>query len=206
MILNIIDRRKRRYRWKNITAITEATCHDNSCADSDQAEPNVSGIGYDEWEDVSLAVAIKLADSLTYDATLYLYDLGDGIRIVTDTEMVSRAATAPDAIRRAAVEECATTDRCFKCDGGLLTICPACNPFTTPGQIKWQQEAIARRDAKIAALTKALTGTIRNALVTASMGVKVGSDIHVVCRTAIEICTALATNAMDGLSPQETKP
>jgi len=38
MILNIIDNRKRPYRWKRISAIIEATWHDNSCEDADIAE------------------------------------------------------------------------------------------------------------------------------------------------------------------------
>jgi hypothetical protein len=32
MIWNIVDRRKRPYRWKAITAIIEPTYHDNNCA------------------------------------------------------------------------------------------------------------------------------------------------------------------------------
>ena len=38
MIWNIIDKRTRTYRWKAITAIIEPVSHDNSCADSDQAD------------------------------------------------------------------------------------------------------------------------------------------------------------------------
>jgi hypothetical protein len=38
MISNIIDRRKRQYRWKQITAIIEPTYHDNSVDDSDETE------------------------------------------------------------------------------------------------------------------------------------------------------------------------
>ena len=80
MILNIIDRRKRRYRWKKITAIVEPTYHDNSVQDSDQTGVPKPGFSdYDQREEISLADAVIWANSLPYDTTLYLYDLGDGI-------------------------------------------------------------------------------------------------------------------------------
>src|SRR5262245_48062562 len=84
MIWNLIDHRKRQYRWKEITAIIEPTCHDNRCKDSDQAPPmELIGLGYDERENISLAGAIEWAQGLHYPVTLYLYDLEDGIRAVT---------------------------------------------------------------------------------------------------------------------------
>jgi hypothetical protein len=80
VIFNIIDKRKRRYRWKKITAIVEPTYHDNSVQDSDQTEiPDPGFSPYDQREEISLADAVIWATSLPYEATLYLYDLGGGI-------------------------------------------------------------------------------------------------------------------------------
>ena len=80
MIANIIDRRKRPYRWKAVAAIAEAVWHDNSVEDSDQAvpEPAESEVVYDEIEGVSLAEAIDWAQKMPGDVTLYIYDLGQG--------------------------------------------------------------------------------------------------------------------------------
>jgi hypothetical protein len=78
MIWNIIDCRKRRYRWKAITAIIEPVSHDNACQDADQADEEF--FAYDQKAEISLADAVIWAQSLSYTVTLYLYDLGDGIR------------------------------------------------------------------------------------------------------------------------------
>src|ERR1700760_4621852 len=83
MIWNIVDRRKHEYRWKAITAIVEPTYHDNSCQDSDQAEETVNDLVYDQRPEISLADAVAWAQSLSFAATLYLYDLGQGINTVT---------------------------------------------------------------------------------------------------------------------------
>jgi hypothetical protein len=81
MISNIIDRRKRQYRWKQVTAIVEPTYHDNSVDDSDQTEvPEPDFFLYDERAAISVGDAIAWALSLPFAATLYLYDLGDGIK------------------------------------------------------------------------------------------------------------------------------
>jgi hypothetical protein len=81
MIWNVIDRRKREYRWKAITAIVEPVSHDNSCNDSDQAEgPKVEYFPYEDRAEISLAGAVVWAQSLPYAVTLYLYDWGEGIR------------------------------------------------------------------------------------------------------------------------------
>jgi hypothetical protein len=81
MISNIIDRRKRQHRWEQITAITEPTYHDNFIDDSDEAEiPNPDSVPYDERAAISVGDAIAWASSLPFAATLYLYDLGDGIK------------------------------------------------------------------------------------------------------------------------------
>ena len=78
MIFNIIDRRTRKYRWKQITAIVEPTYHDNSVDDSDETEiPNHPDlVVYDEKAAISVADAIAWATSLPFGVTLYLYDLG----------------------------------------------------------------------------------------------------------------------------------
>jgi len=90
MIANIVDQRRRPYRWREITAIVEATWHDNSVQDSDQSDSvqNADAVDYDAAERISLADAISWAHSLAGEVTLYLYDLGDGISIKSpeDTE------------------------------------------------------------------------------------------------------------------------
>lgn len=83
-IANIIDKRTRPYRWKHVTAIVEATFHDNTGVDSDQAESqgDTVDVDYDSLEDVSLAEAVAWAQSFEGNVTLFLYDLGDGTSIV----------------------------------------------------------------------------------------------------------------------------
>ena len=63
-----------------ITAIMEPTYHDNSVTDSDQIEEIDFDTIYDERAEISLADAVTWVQSLPFPATLYLYDLGDGIR------------------------------------------------------------------------------------------------------------------------------
>lgn len=80
MLWNVIDKRKRPYRWREINAIIEATEHDNSCADADQApesDPKVT-VDYEALEAVSVSEAIRWAESQSCPVTLYLYDLGAG--------------------------------------------------------------------------------------------------------------------------------
>ncbi len=74
MILNVIDNRKLRYRWKLVNAIVEPTWHDNSSRDADQAEPTEGELDYEENNKVSVSEAIKWADRLAFPVTLYLYD------------------------------------------------------------------------------------------------------------------------------------
>jgi hypothetical protein len=78
MIFNIIDNRKRRYRWKKINAIVEATAHDNSCADSDQQPDGPDDVTYEQVEGVSLQDAVAWADAFDSPVTLYIYDDGEG--------------------------------------------------------------------------------------------------------------------------------
>jgi hypothetical protein len=80
MIRNIIDRRTRRFRWKQITAIVEPTCHDNVVDDADQAEDaGPDAPVYDNRPAISITDAIAWATAIPCDVTLYLYDLGSGI-------------------------------------------------------------------------------------------------------------------------------
>lgn len=80
MLWNIIDRRTRPYRWREVNAIVEATEHDNSCNDSDQAPESDLGLTVDceALEAVSVAEAVQWAESKPCPVTLYLYDLGHG--------------------------------------------------------------------------------------------------------------------------------
>ena len=78
MIVNIIDRRERPYRWREVNAIIEATSHDNNCSDSDMQTPSVDDLTYDERENVSLNEAIEWATKEPSAVTLYIYDKGKG--------------------------------------------------------------------------------------------------------------------------------
>jgi hypothetical protein len=80
MIYNIIDKRERKYRWKRVNAIMEATWHDNTCKDTDIAEPVSADIEitYEQREGISLAEAIVWANAERCPVTLYLYDEGKG--------------------------------------------------------------------------------------------------------------------------------
>ena len=80
MLWNIIDNRKRRYRWRVVNAIVEAVEADNSCVDADQApraDPSVV-VDYDALEAVSVNEAIRWAIEQPCPVTLYLYDEGGG--------------------------------------------------------------------------------------------------------------------------------
>lgn len=78
MIFNIIDNRKRQYRWKTINAIVEATSHDNTCDDADQHPAMTDDVTYEHLENVSLQQAVAWADAFDAAVTLYLYDAGEG--------------------------------------------------------------------------------------------------------------------------------
>ena len=80
MLWNIIDKRTLSYRWREVNAIVEATEHDNSCKDADQApesDPMVT-VDYEALEAVSVSEAVRWAESQPCPVTLYLYDLGSG--------------------------------------------------------------------------------------------------------------------------------
>ena len=80
MLWNIIDKRTRPYRWREVNAIVEATEHDNSCKDADQAPESdpMKTVDYKALESVSVSEVVKWAASQPCPVTLYLYDLGSG--------------------------------------------------------------------------------------------------------------------------------
>jgi len=78
MIWNIIDRRTRRYRWQCVNAIIEATSHDNTGSDSDQAPETPDDVSYEELESITLAEAVQWANGQTCPVTLFIYDEGCG--------------------------------------------------------------------------------------------------------------------------------
>lgn len=82
-ILNIIDRRKRYYKFGKVNAIIEPTRHDNSVKNADRAprSPKMdrAWIGYDEREHISVAEALRWAQNHQDVVTLYLYDKDGGI-------------------------------------------------------------------------------------------------------------------------------
>lgn len=80
MICNIVDNRTRKYRWQRINAVVEATWHDNSCQDADQAFPAApqDEVVYDRREGISLHEAVTWANGQSCQVTLYLYDEGAG--------------------------------------------------------------------------------------------------------------------------------
>jgi hypothetical protein len=77
MILNVVDNRKQRYRWKRVNAVAEPTWHDNRCEDADQAGPAQDELDYEERRNISVSDAIKWANDLPFAVTLYLYDPGE---------------------------------------------------------------------------------------------------------------------------------
>jgi hypothetical protein len=77
--LNIIDRRKRPYRFRKVNAVIEPTSHDNCCKDADQAQAKDDSLVYDEMEHVSLSEAINWAHIHPDELTLYIYDEDSGI-------------------------------------------------------------------------------------------------------------------------------
>ena len=80
MIWNIIDKRSRTYRWREINAVIENVANDNSCQDTDIFdEENEAAPIYDDRSNISLHEAIAWAETQSGKITLYLYDKGEGI-------------------------------------------------------------------------------------------------------------------------------
>jgi hypothetical protein len=80
MLWNVIDKRTRPYRWREVNAIVEAVEHDNSCADADQAPESdpLLTVDYKALEAVSVQEAVAWANGQRCPVTLYLYDLDRG--------------------------------------------------------------------------------------------------------------------------------
>jgi hypothetical protein len=79
MLCNIVDRRKRPYRWRVVNAVIEATAHDNGVTDADIMPPRDGDVVYDQRASISLETAIEWAAQQFSPVTLFLYDEGDGI-------------------------------------------------------------------------------------------------------------------------------
>ena len=80
MITNIIDKRKRRFRFLKINAIVEAAWHDNTVNDADQAPSHENdGPLYEEREHIPLSEAVIWASAFAEPVTLFLYDADAGI-------------------------------------------------------------------------------------------------------------------------------
>jgi len=85
MITNIIDKRKRRYRFLKINVIVEAAWHDNTVKDADRApRSEKDGPLYEEREHIPLSDAITWATAFAEPVTLFLYDEDAGIYEVRD--------------------------------------------------------------------------------------------------------------------------
>lgn len=88
MLCNIIDRRKRCFRWMEVNVIIESTWHDNSCKDADQELDRGKHVSYEENRGLSLHDAIAWAESTDGKVTLYLYDKDVDFRTVARGSLV----------------------------------------------------------------------------------------------------------------------
>lgn len=79
MIWNIVDHRKREYRWLEVNAVIEDTSADNCCDDTDHMEDQDYLVTYEEKRNILLHDAISWAENSKGKVTLFLYDKGDGI-------------------------------------------------------------------------------------------------------------------------------
>ena len=78
-IVNIIDRRKRGYRFMKVNAIVEAAWHCNGAMDADQIDGPDQGPAYVHKEHVNLADAITWAGQFPGPVVLFIYDEDGGI-------------------------------------------------------------------------------------------------------------------------------
>jgi hypothetical protein len=84
-ITNIIDNRKRQYRYLHCDVVIEPTCHDNSCEDSDQSElQELWPMGYADKPNCTLTEAIAWAQSFPGENTLFIYDAGTILEKIGD--------------------------------------------------------------------------------------------------------------------------
>lgn len=82
MICNIVDRRARPYRWREVNAIIEATSRDNACEGADQQPTSADDVTYEQLENVSVQEAVAWANAEPCAVTLYLYDKGAGTTLM----------------------------------------------------------------------------------------------------------------------------
>jgi hypothetical protein len=79
MLYNIVDRRRRPYRWRTINAVIEATAHDNGVSDADTVQESTDDVAFEQREAISLEAAVAWAAGQAGPVTLFLYDEDDGI-------------------------------------------------------------------------------------------------------------------------------
>lgn len=77
-----LEHHRRPYRWKRVFAVIEATWHDNSCSDADQAPKIVDDteIIYEKRASITIAEAIQWASDQVCPVTLYVYDDDTGVK------------------------------------------------------------------------------------------------------------------------------
>lgn len=82
-LFNVIDHRKRPYRFRKVNVVVEAAYHDNSVADADQidhpATLHETQPDYEEREHITVHEAIQWANNFQNPVTLYIYDEDAGI-------------------------------------------------------------------------------------------------------------------------------
>jgi hypothetical protein len=90
MIWNIVDHRKRKFRWREINAVIEDIRNDHNVADTDDFDDeNDLAPVYDARRNILLHDAIHWTEKQEGKVTLYLYDQGAGIRLVPGDDRVS---------------------------------------------------------------------------------------------------------------------
>jgi hypothetical protein len=88
MLMNVVDKRTNSYKWEVVDVAVEPTWHDNCIEGADQA-PRMIGekLGYEDRTRITLTEAVAWAQSLPYNATLYIYDFGSLSRSYTTEEI-----------------------------------------------------------------------------------------------------------------------
>jgi len=94
MLVNVIDERENRYRYRKINAVIEATWHDNAMSGADQSPRNLGGPDYHDMEHVTLESAIARANSYEAPVTLYIYDEHGGLYAREECERLARSLAA----------------------------------------------------------------------------------------------------------------
>jgi hypothetical protein len=74
MLRNVIDRRKREFRWLAVDVTAEPTWHDNTCNDADQAERDDGEPMYAARKNISLSEAVRWVEAMPLPMTLYIFD------------------------------------------------------------------------------------------------------------------------------------